>query len=81
MSISERMEGAPRRGLFRRLVYWLTRRKLGRVAMPVQIHAHNGWLLLGYGLYEQSLAYARRVEPALKDLAQMRVAGLVGCPF
>jgi len=79
--MSDRMEGAPARGLFRRLVYWLTRRKVGRVAMPVQLHAHGGRLLLGYGVFEDSLSRARAADPRLKDVASMRVASLVGCPF
>jgi hypothetical protein len=62
-------------------VYWLTKRKLGRVVMPVQIVAHHSRLLWGYVQMEQSLASSRLVDPGLKDLAQLRVATLVGCPF
>jgi hypothetical protein len=68
-------------GLFTRIVYWLTRRKIGRVVMPVQVVAHHSKLLWGYGQMEQSLAASRLVDAALKDLAQLRVATLIGCPF
>lgn len=68
-------------GLFTRIVYALTRRKVGRVVMPVQITAHHSTLLWGYGQMEQSLASSRLVDAALKDLGQLRVATLVGCPF
>jgi hypothetical protein len=68
-------------GLFTRIIYALTKRKVGRVVMPVRIAAHHSKLLWGYGQMEQSLGASRRVEAALKDLAQLRVATLVGCPF
>ena len=68
-------------GLLARIVYSLTRRKLGRVVMPVQVTAHHPQILWGYGQMEQSLLSSRRVDTALKDLATLRVATLVGCPF
>ena len=69
------------RGLFTRNVYSMTRRKVGRVVVPVQITAHHPKLLWGYGQMEQSLASSHTVDTPLKDLAQLRVATLVGCPF
>jgi hypothetical protein len=71
----------PLSGLFTRVVYWLTKRKLGRVVMPVQIVAHHSRLLWGYVQMEQSFVSSHLVEASLKDLAQLRVATLVGCPF
>ncbi len=68
-------------GLFTRIVYALTRRKIGRVVMPVQLVAHHSKLLWGYGQMEQSFASSHLVDAALKDLAQLRVATLIGCPF
>jgi hypothetical protein len=68
-------------GLFTRIIYWLTKRKLGRVVMPVQVVAHHSRLLWGYGQMEQSFASSHLVDAGLKDLAQLRVATLVGCPF
>ena len=49
--------------------------------MPVQVAAHHAKLLWGYGQMEQSFGSSHLVEAALKDLAQLRVATLVGCPF
>lgn len=69
------------RGLFTRFVYSLTKRKIGRVVIPVQIAAHHTRVLWGYGQMEQSLLSSRAVDAALKDIAQLRVATLVGCPF
>ncbi len=68
-------------GLFTRIIYSMTKRKVGRVVMPVKIAAHHPKLLWGYGQMEQSLLSSRLVDAALKDLAQLRVAALVGCPF
>jgi hypothetical protein len=67
--------------LFTRVIYALTKRKMGRVVMPVKIAAHHPKLLWGYGQMEQSLLSSHLVDAALKDLAQLRVATLVGCPF
>lgn len=68
-------------GLFTRVVYSLTKRKVGRAVMPVRIAAHHSKLLRGYGQMEQSLLGSRLVEEALKNLGELRVATLVGCPF
>jgi hypothetical protein len=68
-------------GLFTRIVYAMTKRKVGRVVMPVRIVAHHAKILWGYGQMEQSLLGSRQVDAGLKDLAQLRVATLVGCPF
>jgi hypothetical protein len=68
-------------GLFTRIVYAMTKRKVGRVVMPVQLVAHHPKLLWGYGQMEQSFASSHLVSAGLKDLAQLRIATLVGCPF
>jgi hypothetical protein len=68
-------------GLFTRIVYALTKRKVGRVVIPVQIVAHHPKILWGYAQMEQSLASSHLVEADLKNLGQLRVATLVGCPF
>ena len=51
-------------GLLTRIVYALTKRKLGRVVMPVQVTAHHPQILWGYGQMEQSLLSSRRVDTA-----------------
>jgi len=68
-------------GLLTRLAYGLTKRKVGRVVMPVQIAAHHSKILWGYAQMELSLGASGLVDAGLKDLAQLRVATLVGCPF
>ena len=69
------------RGMFTRMVYAMTKRKVGLVVMPVRVVAHHSKLLWGYGQMEQSLLNSRLVEEALKNLGELRVATLVGCPF
>ena len=68
-------------GLFTRIIYSLVKRKLGRVVMPVQIVAHHSRILWGYVQMEQSFVSSDLADAGLKDLAQLRVATLVGCPF
>jgi len=68
-------------GWFTRFVYALTRRKLGRVVTPIEITAHHSRILWGYGQMEQALLGSNRVDSKLKNLASLRVATLVGCPF
>jgi AhpD family alkylhydroperoxidase len=68
-------------GLFTRIIYSMVKRKVGRVVMPAKIAAHHTKILWGYGQMEQSLLSSQLVDAALKNLAQLRVATLVGCPF
>jgi 4-carboxymuconolactone decarboxylase len=74
-------QGGPIRRMFVAMIYALTRRRLGRIVMPVQVTAHHPRLLWGYGQMEQSQATSTLVDAKLKGLAELRVATLVGCPF
>lgn len=74
-------QGGMLRRLFVGLVYYLTRRRLGRVIMPIQITAHHPKIFWGYLQMEQSQMGSKLIEPKLKGLAELRVATLVGCPF
>lgn len=82
-----RIPGAPvnKGGILRRLfvgfVYHLTRRRLGRVIMPIQVTAHHPRIFWGYLQMEQSQMGSKLIDPKLKGLAELRVATLVGCPF
>lgn len=73
--------GGPLRRLFVGILYSLTRRRLGRLIMPVQVTAHHPTILWGYGQMEQSQASSKLIDPKIKGLAELRVATLVGCPF
>ncbi len=74
-------QGGLLRRLFVGLVYSMTRRRLKRVIMPIQVTAHHPTILWGYGQMEQSQAASKLVDYKLKGLAELRVATLVGCPF
>jgi 4-carboxymuconolactone decarboxylase len=67
--------------LFVGIVYSMTRRRVGRLIMPIQVTAHHPRLLWGYGQMEQSQAGSKLIDHKLKGLAELRVATLVGCPF
>jgi hypothetical protein len=81
ISGAARNQGGPIRRLFVGAVYWLTRRRLGRLIVPVQVTAHHPKIFWGYVQMEQSQASSKLVDPKLKGLAELRVATLVGCPF
>jgi alkylhydroperoxidase family enzyme len=64
-----------------RLVYRLSRSRLGRDVEPVAVYAHAPGLLMGYGMLEQATAKQHRVEERLKALAETRAAAVVSCEF
>jgi 4-carboxymuconolactone decarboxylase len=70
-----------------RLMYWFVRRGVGkitgsrRLVEPVKITAHHPRLLRAYGQMEMGQAAAASVPSALKSLASIKVATLIGCPF
>jgi hypothetical protein len=68
-------------GLFVRFAYWMTRRKLGRVILPVKITAHHPRLLRAIAAMETGQAAAQSVPATIKALAGLKAATLVGCPF
>ena len=74
-------QGGPLRRLFVGIVYSLTKRRLGRVIMPVQVTAHHPKIFWGYVQMEQAQMGSKLIDPRLKGLAELRVATLVGCPF
>lgn len=68
-------------GIYARILYWITRRKFGRVLMPVQVTAHHTRLLRAMAAMEMGQAAARSVDNKLKALASIKAATLIGCPF
>jgi hypothetical protein len=68
-------------GLFVRLAYFFTRKKLGRVVAPVAITAHHPRLLRAVAHMELGQEAAKAVDVRLKALVQVKVAMLIGCPF
>jgi AhpD family alkylhydroperoxidase len=68
-------------GWFGRLVYWFSRKRLGKVAEPLGVMAHHQKLLFGYGMFELAVQGSNRVPPRLKELAGLKTAALIGCEF
>lgn len=68
-------------GPLTRFLYWMTRRKIGRVVLPFKVAAHHPRLLLATGQMEMGQQAARSVDPKLKALASIKAALLIGCPF
>jgi hypothetical protein len=83
MSQSNRAQGVSDReaGLKTRFIFWLVKRKLHRVPHGVRIRAHDPKLLELSGKMDLHVARAQTVPLKLKELAQIKVAALVGCPF
>ena len=68
-------------GIVTRILYWMTKRKVGRVILPFQITAHHPRLLFSVGGMEMGQQALRTVDTKLKALASIKTATLVGCPF
>jgi len=66
---------------FIRFAYWMTKRKIGRVVLPVKIMAHQPRLVFGYGQMEMAQAALHSLDETLKELASIKVATMIGCPF
>ena len=78
-----RIEGVSRSkaSLFVRLVCWFSQRRFGKVVDPLKLTGHHSWLSFGYGMFEFASERAQLVELRLKELAGIKAATLVGCPF
>lgn len=68
-------------GLFVRFVYWLAKRRFGRVPVPLGIMAYSTKVLQAVGGYEMAAEKTRAIAPRLKALAELKTATIVGCRF
>ena len=64
-----------------RIIYWLVKRRLGRIPLGVRIRARDPKLLELSGRMDLHIAKPESVSAVLKELAQIKVAMMVGCPF
>jgi AhpD family alkylhydroperoxidase len=64
-----------------RVLFWLVRRRFGRPVAPLLGYARSGAVLASMMALEAGMERARRLDPRLSKLAELRVAALVGCPF
>ena len=68
-------------GIRARRIFAQIKKRLGRVPISARIRAHDYELLR---ICEQMSAHTAKrtaAEPKLKELAQLKVAAMVGCPF
>jgi len=76
-----------RAGFLMQVIFAITRRKIGkltgraRLVESTKIAAHHPRLLWAAGQMELGVEASRTVPHALKDLASIRTASLVGCEF
>ena len=68
-------------GLRTRVIFWLLRRFLGRVPIGTRIRARDPKLLSLSFRMDLHMARGGTVPPKLKELAQLKVSTMVGCPF
>ena len=68
-------------GLFTRFLFWMIKRKVGRLILASKITAHQPRLLRANGEMEMGQRAMKTVEAKLKMLAELKVATLIGCPF
>lgn len=64
-----------------KFIYWMVRRKLGRMIGPIKVQAHHFRLLRATSSMELGQEAARRVPKDLKTLGSIKIAQMVGCPF
>ncbi len=62
-------------------IYRALKKRIGRVPRSKTLAAHHTPTLLASTWMDSVCASARTVPPVLKELAQLKVAALVGCPF
>jgi hypothetical protein len=64
-----------------KLFYRVFKKRLGLVPKSKKLTAYHTPTLLASTWMDAADASARTVPAALKELAQLKVAALVGCPF
>ncbi len=77
-----RIEEMPRGGgLLVKVAYWFSRKRFGKIADPVKVMAGHFWVLFGSGAFEMAFERSKKVDARLKELALIKVAAMVGCPW
>ncbi len=68
-------------GWITKLLYRRLRKRIGLVPKSKTLAAHDTQTLLATSWMDQVNAGARTVAPIHKELVQLKVATLIGCPF
>ena len=67
-------------GFVSRVLFWIARRRLGRVSEMWRVCAHVPGIHLGRGIFELLLERSALVDRRLRWLGVIKTAMLVGCP-
>ncbi|MEM9494211.1 MAG: hypothetical protein AAGC55_34010, partial [Myxococcota bacterium] len=81
LDFMSRIPPSPARGLFARVIFWFSRRMLGKVPSSLKVTAHHPALLAGVAHMERAQSKASALPAQLRSLVSLRVATRVGCPF
>ena len=76
-----RIAGVERGGLLVRLAYRVANRRFGQVPEPMTVWAHSPRLLLTQAVFEAGVDRWRHLDRVLRDLATLRAAQVIGCPW
>jgi AhpD family alkylhydroperoxidase len=78
-----RIDGRQAEGASERVqtVYAGIERVYGRMLEPVSVTAHSETILDGYLAFERGMRKAGALDRKLKELANLKTATLIGCPF
>jgi hypothetical protein len=68
-------------GLRTKLIFWRVKRRLGRIPLSSRIQARDLKLLRLSSELSGHIAGPGKVSPKLKEIAQLKVAVMVGCPL
>ena len=68
-------------GPFTKFIFWRTKRRYGHVLLSTRIRANDPKLLALAELMSRYTSGTGALAPKLKELVQLKVAAMVGCPF
>ena len=71
----------PPRTLSFRIGAWFLRRRFGEVLDPFRAQAHNMPVAQAFGKLEQSAAKWKKLDPRIRDMADLAAAAKIGCPW
>jgi hypothetical protein len=79
----DRVQGVSRNqaGWLTKLIYRMLERRIGLVPRSTTLKAHDTQLMLASVWLDAQVANAKTIPPTLKELVQLKVAAMVGCPF
>lgn len=68
-------------GFFAKIIFWRTKRRYGHVLLSTRIRANDPKLLALAELMGLHTSARGTLQPTLKELVQLKVAAMVGCPL